>query len=70
MLSKNPLKTDDIHLFCCQNPDCTDYGKRGLGNLTVSGTSGGQGNRMLRCRSCGYRFSETKQNPDEAEPQT
>lgn len=60
MLSKTPLKTDDINLFCCQNPDCSDYGKRGLGNLTVSGTSGGQGNRMLRCRSCGYRFSETK----------
>jgi len=25
----------------------------------VSRTSGGHGNRMLRCRSCGYRFSET-----------
>ena len=60
MQSKSSLKTDDVHRFCCQNPDCPDYGKRGLGNLTVSGTSGGNGNRMLRCRSCGYRFSETR----------
>jgi len=60
MQSKSSLKKDDIHLFCCQNPDCPDYGKRGLGNLTVSGTSGDHGNRMLRCRSCGYRFSEIR----------
>ncbi|PWR70432.1 hypothetical protein DLD82_15635 [Methanospirillum stamsii] len=26
----------------------------------MNGTSGGHGNRMLRCRSCGYRFSETR----------
>lgn len=60
MRSKFPLKTDDIHLFCCQNPDCSESGKRELGNLIVSGTSGGQGNRMLRCRTFGYRFSETR----------
>jgi len=60
MPRKSFLKTDDLHHFCCQNTDCPDFGKRGFGNLTVSGTSGGQGNRMLGCRTCGYRFSETR----------
>ena len=60
MASKPFLKIDDLHLFCCQNSNCPDYGKRGIGNLSVSGTSGGQGNRMLRCKTCGYRFSETR----------
>jgi hypothetical protein len=26
---------EDLSLFCCQNPDCPDYGQRGIGNLTV-----------------------------------
>ena len=26
--------TADLSRFCCQNPDCPDYGKRGHGNLT------------------------------------
>jgi hypothetical protein len=26
---------DDLACFCCLNPSCPDYGKRGHGNLTV-----------------------------------
>jgi hypothetical protein len=26
---------DDLSRFCCLNPACPDYGKRGAGNLTV-----------------------------------
>ena len=26
---------DDLSRFCCQNPDCPDYGKRAAGSLTV-----------------------------------
>jgi len=26
---------DDLKTFCCQNPECPDYGQRGLGNLRV-----------------------------------
>ena len=26
---------DDLSRFCCQNQECSDYGKRGVGNLTV-----------------------------------
>jgi hypothetical protein len=26
---------DDLTLFCCQNPECSHYGQRGLDNLRV-----------------------------------
>ncbi len=28
---------DNLSRFCCLNSDCPDYGKRGAGNLTVTG---------------------------------
>ena len=31
---------EDLSRFCCQNPDCPDYGQRGHGNLTVCGHYG------------------------------
>ena len=51
---------DDLTLFCCQNPDCADYGQRGHGNLTVCGHYGPHQRRLLYCRSCKARFSERK----------
>jgi len=54
---------DDLSRFCCQNADCRDYGKRGHGNLTVSGRYGAQQRRLLRCRTCKARFSERKGTP-------
>ena len=36
------LVMDDLALFCCQYPDCLDYGKCGHGNLTVCGHYGTQ----------------------------
>ena len=30
---------DDLARFCCQNPDCTLYGRRDAGNLSVCGRS-------------------------------
>jgi hypothetical protein len=27
---------EDLTRFCCENPDCPDYGQRGIGNLRVS----------------------------------
>ena len=34
---------DDLSRFCCQNPECPDYGRRGSENLSAGGTlkSGG-----------------------------
>lgn len=55
---------DDLKRFCCQNHDCSDYGKRGLENLTVCGHYGkGLRLRLLYCRTCKYRFSERKGTP-------
>lgn len=60
MVPKTPYKTDDLHKFCCQNPECPDYGKRDHNNLTVCGTYGPYDCRLLRCRTCKSRFSERK----------
>ena len=54
---------DELSHFCCQNPDCPDYGKRGHGNLTVPMRYGTHGRRLLRCRTCKARFSERKGTP-------
>ena len=51
---------DDLSLFCCQNPDCSDYGLRGRDNLRVGFRYGRQQRRMLVCRTCQARCSERK----------
>jgi transposase-like protein len=51
---------EDLALFCCQNPDCLDYGLRGEGNLRVCFRYGKDQRRMLACRTCQQRFSERK----------
>ena len=55
---------DDLSKFCCQNPKCADYGKRGAGNLMVNMRYGSQQQlRLLKCRTCRTRFSERKGTP-------
>ena len=55
---------DELELFCCQNLNCSDHGKRGHGNLTVTSRYGpGKTRRMLRCGTCKVRFSERKGTP-------
>jgi transposase-like protein len=55
---------EDLSRFCCQNEQCPDYGRRGLGNLTVCARYGKhQHIRLLYCRSCKARFSERKGTP-------
>ena len=50
---------DELQHFCCQNPDCPDYGRRGLGNLRVAFRYGPDPQRRyLACRTCQHRFSE------------
>jgi hypothetical protein len=52
---------EDLSRFCCQDPNCPDYGQRGLGNLSVCGHYGKtQPIRLLYCRTCKARFSERK----------
>jgi transposase-like protein len=52
---------DDLKSFCCQNPQCKDYGRRGLDNLRVAFRHGKHKQfRCLACRTCQQRFSERK----------
>src|SRR5262245_44705983 len=54
-------RMDDLSRFCCQNPDCADYGLRGRDNLRVGFRYGpGKQRRLLVCRTCQARFSERK----------
>jgi LacI family transcriptional regulator len=55
---------EDLSRFCCQHPDCPDYGQRGQGNLTVCGHYGKtRQHRLLYCRTCKARFSQRKGTP-------
>jgi len=55
---------DDLTAFCCLNPDCTDHGERGHGNLSVTMRYGpDKARRLLRCSTCTARFSERKGTP-------
>jgi transposase-like protein len=55
---------DDLTAFCCQNEQCSDYGKRGHGNLSVSDRYGrNKERRVLYCKTCKARFSERKGTP-------
>ena len=55
---------EDLARFCCQRPECPDYGKRGHGKLTVCGHYGKTKQfRLLYCRTCKARFSERKGTP-------
>ena len=55
---------EDLAQFCCQNQQCSDYGKRGAGNLSVCDRYGrNKERRMLYCATCKARFSERKGTP-------
>ena len=55
---------DELSQFCCQNEHCSDYGKRGAGNLSVCDRYGAnKERRLLYCATCKARFSERKGTP-------
>lgn len=55
--------TEDLSRFCCLNPDCSDYGQRGHGNLAVRARYGPRQTRLLSCKTCKRRFSERQGTP-------
>ncbi len=55
---------DDLARCCCQNPDCSRYGQRDAGTLSVCARYGKQNPiRLLYCNACKDRFSERKGTP-------
>lgn len=57
------MPTDDLGRSCCQNPNCTHYGRRGAGNLSACGHFAKAHHRLLYCNACKVRFSEFKGTP-------
>ena len=54
----------DLSIYCCPNPDCSEHGKRGSGNIRPHGWSSKQrGIRLLRCRVCRTDFSQRRGTP-------
>ncbi len=51
-ISVNP---DD---YFCPNEACGNHGKRGLGNIVLHNTYGKNQRKLLKCKSCNFRFSE------------
>lgn len=54
-----------LSAFCCQNERCSDYGKKGGGNLYQHNWVDRKTKRIrnLRCRTCQREFSERKGTP-------
>jgi hypothetical protein len=46
--------------FFCPNDLCSDYGKRGLGNIIIYNRYGRDNRRMLKCKTCNFKFSERR----------
>lgn len=55
---------DDLARFRCQRRNCSLFGRRNAGNLSVCARYGKQDHiRLLYCNACKYRFSERKGTP-------
>jgi|MudIll2142460700_1097286.scaffolds.fasta_scaffold00625_5 transposase-like protein len=46
--------------FFCPNEKCPDHGKRGIGNITLYNRYGRDHRRLLKCRTCNFKFSERR----------
>jgi len=44
--------------FFCPNEFCDDHGKKGLGNIVLLHTYGKDKRKLLKCKTCNFRFSE------------
>jgi transposase-like protein len=51
------LKLDN---FFCPNESCGDHGKKGLGNIVVYHKYGKDQRKLLKCKTCNFRFSERR----------
>jgi transposase-like protein len=54
---------DDLKEYFCINPNCSEHGKRGGGNIAVRARYGPHKTRLLYCKKCKQRFSERRGTP-------
>jgi transposase-like protein len=53
-----------IDYYSCPNKSCSDYDKKGSGNISYRGKYGKNHDKdLLYCRTCGKRFAVTQQTP-------
>jgi len=52
-----PLTLED---FFCPNEACSNHKKRGLGNIVVFDRYGRDRRKLLKCKTCNYKFSERR----------
>jgi transposase-like protein len=58
------MSPEDFSHLACPNPDCSDYARRGAGNLRPHGWSTQDKSvRCLRCATCSGHFSERANTP-------
>jgi len=50
----------NLHEHSCCHEGCPDYGKRGLGNIVIKERYGKNDRALLKCKTCGHCFSETR----------
>jgi len=50
----------EVLKYWCLNEECTDYGERGKGNIVLKEKYGKKGWCLLRCKTCGHCFSESR----------
>jgi transposase-like protein len=50
----------ELSKYWCPRKDCKDYGKTGKGNIIIKEKYGKEERYLLKCRSCGHCFSETR----------
>jgi transposase-like protein len=53
----------DLSDFWCWHKDCPDYGKKGSRNIVLKEFYGKNNTALLKCRTCGHCFSETRGTP-------
>ena len=53
----------DLSRYFCPNERCLAYGIRGKGNITTSTHYGKHKTPLLRCKTCGKRFSSNRATP-------
>lgn len=46
--------------YFCPNETCADHGKKGLGNIVIYHKYGKDKRKLLKCKTCNFRFSERR----------